>query len=87
MLEDKTRIRDYKINANLATLRCCLLKLKAQLLAEFSWPEIIERAQLDNPSLTNSSQIKGSNKDTLMDYLVVTEKALFDNSVPNQIYE
>ena len=47
MLEDKTRIRDYKINANLATLRCCLLKLKAQLLTEFSWPEIIERAQLD----------------------------------------
>ena len=47
MLEDKTRIRDYNINANLATLRCCLLKLKAQLLTDFSWPEVIERSQAE----------------------------------------
>ena len=51
MLEDKTRIRDYNINANLATLRCCLIKLKAQLLTDFSWPEVIERAQFD-PAFT-----------------------------------
>jgi hypothetical protein len=47
MLEDKTRIRNYNINANLATLRCCLLKIKAQLLTHLSWPEVIERAQAD----------------------------------------
>ncbi len=47
-LEDKTRIRDYNINANLATLRCCLIKIKAELLSEFSWPESIERAQVDS---------------------------------------
>ena len=47
MLEDKTRIRDYNINANLATLRCCMIKLKAQLLTEYSWPEIIETSQND----------------------------------------
>ena len=47
MLEDKTRIRDYNINANLATLRCCLLKIRAQLLTHLCWPEIIERAQVD----------------------------------------
>ena len=47
MLEDKTRIRDYKINANLATLRCCLIKLKTQLLTDFSWPEVIERSQAE----------------------------------------
>lgn len=45
MLEDKTRIRDYNINANLATLRCCLIKLKAQLFTDVSWPEVIERSQ------------------------------------------
>ena len=49
MREDDTRIRDYNINANLATLRCCLIKLKAQLLTNFSWPEVIERAQLETP--------------------------------------
>ena len=48
MFEDKTRIRDYNINANLATLRCCLLKIKAQLLTNLTWPEIIERAQVDH---------------------------------------
>ena len=47
MLEDKTRIREYNINANLATLRCCLLKIRAQFLTHLSWPEIIERAQVD----------------------------------------
>ncbi len=47
MLEDKTRIRDYNINANLATLRCCMIKLKAQLLTEYSWPKIIETSQND----------------------------------------
>lgn len=47
MLEDKTRIRDYNINANLATLRCCLLKLKAQLLTDVSWPEVIEKSQAE----------------------------------------
>lgn len=47
MLEDKTPIRNYNINANLATLRCCLIKLKAQLLPDLSWPEIIERSQIE----------------------------------------
>ena len=47
MLEDKTRIRDYNINANLATLRCSLIKLKGQLLTDFSWPEVIERSQFE----------------------------------------
>ncbi len=49
MREDATRIRDHNINANLATLRCCLIKLKAQLLTNFSWPEVIERAQIETP--------------------------------------
>jgi hypothetical protein len=42
LLEDKTRVPDYSINANLVTLHCCLLKLKAQLLTHLSWPEVIE---------------------------------------------
>jgi len=45
MLEDKTRIRDYNINANLTTLRSCLLAIKAQLLPHLSWPQTSERAQ------------------------------------------
>lgn len=48
MFEDKTRIRNYNINANLATLRCCLLKIKAQLLPDHPWPQIRERAQADH---------------------------------------
>ena len=48
MLEDRTRIRDYNINANLATLRCCLLAIKATHLTHLSWPQVIERAQCDH---------------------------------------
>jgi hypothetical protein len=47
MLEDRTRIRDYNINANLATLRSCLLVIKARLLTHLSWPRVIETAQYD----------------------------------------
>lgn len=47
MLEDKTRIRDYNINANPFTLRCRLLKIKAQLLPRLSRPDVSERAQAD----------------------------------------
>lgn len=46
-LEDRTRIRDPDINANLATLRCCLLAIKARCLQHLSWPQIIETAQAD----------------------------------------
>jgi len=45
MHEDRTRIRDYNINANLATLRCCLLAIKAYRLSNLSWPQVIETAQ------------------------------------------
>lgn len=48
MLEDRTRIRSYNINANLATLRCCLLAVKASLLSHLSWPLVIERAQFEH---------------------------------------
>ena len=47
MLEDRTRIRDYNINANLATLRCCLLAIKSTRLSHLSWPQVIETAQCD----------------------------------------
>ena len=47
LLEDRTRIRDYNINANLATLRCCLLAIKATRLSHLSWPRVIETAQAD----------------------------------------
>ena len=47
MFEDRTRIRDHNINANLATLRCCLLAIKAYRLGHLSWPQVIETAQID----------------------------------------
>ena len=47
MFEDRTRIRDYNINANLAPLRCCLLAIKATRLSHLSWPQVIETAQSD----------------------------------------
>lgn len=47
--EDRTRIRDYTINANLVTLRCCLLAIKATHLPHLSWPLIIETAQSHQP--------------------------------------
>ncbi len=49
MFEDRTRIRDYNINANLATLRCCLLAIKASRLSHLSWQQVIETAQ-SNPA-------------------------------------
>jgi predicted transposase YbfD/YdcC len=48
MQEDRTRIRDYNINANLATLRCCLLAIKSRCLTHLSWPQISETAQYDH---------------------------------------
>ena len=45
MLEDRTRIRHYNINANLATLRSAILAIKAKLLSHLSWPQVIETAQ------------------------------------------
>ncbi len=45
MMEDRTRIRDYNINANLTTLRCCLLAIKSTRLSHLSWPQVIETAQ------------------------------------------
>jgi hypothetical protein len=53
MPEDRRRIRDYNINANLATLRDCLLAIKATCLSHFSWPQVIETAH--TLSLTSSS--------------------------------
>jgi len=47
MFEDRTRKRDYNINANLATLRFCLLAIKAFRLDHLSWPQVIETAQSD----------------------------------------
>ncbi len=37
------------INANLATLRCCLLAIKASRLSHLSWQQVIETAQ-SNPA-------------------------------------
>lgn len=47
MFEDRTRIKDYNINANLAIIRCCLLAIKASCLSHLSWPHVIETAQSD----------------------------------------
>jgi len=45
--EDKTRSKNRNINANLAILRVALLAIKAHLLPDLSWPEVIETAQAD----------------------------------------
>ena len=44
--EDRTRIKNYKINCNLTTLRICALALKANFFTDQSWPETIETCQL-----------------------------------------
>jgi hypothetical protein len=43
--EDKTRIKNHQLNANLASLRVAVLAIKAHLLPDASWPEVIESAQ------------------------------------------
>lgn len=48
LLEDRTRIRDRNINANLALLRSCLLAIKSRCLPHRSWPQVIETAQGDH---------------------------------------
>ena len=45
--EDKTRSKNYALNANLATLRVAVLALRAWLLPDPSWPQIIEPSQFD----------------------------------------
>jgi hypothetical protein len=47
MREDNTRIKHRNINATLATLRCCLLAIKATRLGHLSWPQAMETAQCD----------------------------------------
>ena len=45
MREDKTRSKHYHLNCNLSALRVCLVAIKADLLSDFSWPELQERCQ------------------------------------------
>jgi hypothetical protein len=45
MLQDRTHIRRFNVNANLAAIRCCLITLRAQFLTHLKWLQIIETAQ------------------------------------------
>jgi hypothetical protein len=42
--EDKTRSKNWTLNANLALLRAALIALRAQAAAHLSWPVLFERA-------------------------------------------
>ena len=43
--EDKTRSKNWRLNANLAIVRCALIHLKAELIPHMSWPKLIETCQ------------------------------------------
>ena len=43
--EDKTRSKNFNLNANLAILRCGLLALKSFLDPNTPWPVLMERCQ------------------------------------------
>lgn len=40
--EDKTRSRNWNLNANLAVLRAALIALRSESLPNSTWPEIFE---------------------------------------------
>jgi hypothetical protein len=42
--EDKTRSKNWNLNANLAILRAGLIALRARAASDLSWPVIFERA-------------------------------------------
>lgn len=43
--EDKTRSKNWNINANLAILRATLIALRASLADQTPWPEFFEKCQ------------------------------------------
>jgi hypothetical protein len=43
--EDKTRSKNFNLNANLAILRCGLIALKSFLAPDTPWPILMERCQ------------------------------------------
>ncbi len=43
--EDKTRSKNFNLNANLAILRCGLIALKSFLAPDTPWPVLIEQCQ------------------------------------------
>ena len=43
--EDKTRVKHHHLNANLASLRVAVLAIKAHLLPDASWPQVMETCQ------------------------------------------
>ena len=42
--EDRTRSRNWNLNANLAVLRAALIALRSQRAAHLSWPVLFEQA-------------------------------------------
>lgn len=61
MHEDKTRSKNYNLNAVLAGLRVCLITIKTICFPDDSWPAIQERCQ-NNPSLAYSAITKITRK-------------------------
>jgi hypothetical protein len=43
--EDKTRSKNWNLNANLALLRMAALRVRAELMPEVPWFQITEKAQ------------------------------------------
>jgi len=41
-MEDKTRSKNWELNANLAVMRAGLIALKAECVPELSWPALFE---------------------------------------------
>ncbi|MCD8483503.1 MAG: hypothetical protein LR015_13095 [Verrucomicrobia bacterium] len=57
MQEDKTRCKNYTINAVLAGLRVCLINIKALCFPDQQWPYIQQRCQ-HNPTIAYSAITK-----------------------------
>lgn len=57
MREDKTRSKNYNLNCTLSALRICLVKIKADLHPEPSWPELQECCQF-NPLIPFQALVK-----------------------------